>query len=55
MDFKQVETEFKHLKAQYDTGALTENAFKSKLEGLMIRDENGNWWMVGYETEHWRP
>jgi hypothetical protein len=53
MDFKQAETKFKQLKAQFDAGALTENAFKAKLEELMIRDESGDWWMIGYETERW--
>jgi hypothetical protein len=53
MDFKQAETKFKQLKAQFDAGALTENAFKAKLEELMIRDERGDWWMIGYETEQW--
>jgi hypothetical protein len=53
MDFKQAETKFKQLKAQFDSGTLTENAFKAKLEELMIRDERGDWWMIGYETERW--
>jgi hypothetical protein len=53
MDFKQAETKFKQLKAQFEAGALTENAFKAKLEELMIRDERGDWWMIGYETEQW--
>jgi len=53
MDFSQVETEFNRLKAQFDAGALTETEFKAQLEGLMIQDEEGNWWMVGYETGEW--
>lgn len=53
MDFTQAETKFKQLKAQFEAGALTENAFKAKLEELMIRDERGDWWMIGYETERW--
>ena len=53
MDFKQAETKFKQLKAQFDAGNLTENAFKAKLEEFMIRDERGDWWMIGYETERW--
>lgn len=53
MDFKQAEKKFKELKAQFESGALTENAFKAKLEELMVRDERGDWWMIGYETERW--
>ena len=53
MDFKQAEKKFKRLKEQFETGALTENAFKAKLEELMVQDEGGDWWMIGYETEQW--
>jgi hypothetical protein len=53
MDFKQAEKKFKRLKEQFETGALTENAFKAKLEELMVQDEGGDWWMIGYETEEW--
>jgi len=53
MDFKQAERKFKQLKDQFETGALSENAFKAKLEELMIKDERGDWWMIGYETERW--
>jgi len=53
MDFKQAEKKFKQLKAQFEAGSLSENAFKAKLEELMIQDELGDWWMIGYETELW--
>lgn len=53
MDFKQAEEKFKQLKGQFESGKLTENAFKARLEELMIRDESGTWWMIGYETENW--
>jgi hypothetical protein len=53
LDFKQVEDRFKELKAQFEVGKLTETEFKSQLEDLMIQDNNGNWWMIGYETELW--
>jgi hypothetical protein len=53
MDFKQAEKRFKQLKAKFEEGTLTENAFKAKLEELMIQDERGEWWMLGFETELW--
>ena len=53
MNFKQAEKKFRQFKAQFEAGALTENAFKAKLEKLMIQDERGDWWMIGYETELW--
>jgi hypothetical protein len=39
MDFARVEAEFGRLKAQFESGALTEEAFKAQLEELMIEDE----------------
>jgi len=53
MDFEQAENKFKQLKLEYETGKLTESEFKSRLEELMVEDESGTWWMIGYETENW--
>ena len=53
MDFKQAEERFKDLKSKFEAGSLSENDFKSQLEELMVQDEQGNWWMIGYETEQW--
>jgi hypothetical protein len=53
VDFKQAEIKFKQLKVQFETGKLTEAEFKTQLEGLMVQDESGSWWMIGYETELW--
>jgi hypothetical protein len=53
MDFQQAENRFKRLKAQFEAGTLSETEFRVQLEGLMIRDEQGSWWMIGYETGLW--
>jgi hypothetical protein len=53
MDFKQAEKRFKQLKAQFEARTLTETEFRAQLEELMIQDEQGSWWMIGYETELW--
>jgi hypothetical protein len=53
MDFQQAENRLKQLKTQFEAGTLTEADLKTKLENLMIRDEQGHWWMIGYETERW--
>jgi hypothetical protein len=53
MDYRQVEQEFRQLKTQYDAGRLTEADFKARLQGLMLQDEQGRWWMIGYETGQW--
>ena len=51
--FKQVENHFKQLESQFATGALSEADFKAELEKLMFQDEQGNWWVMGYETKQW--
>lgn len=53
MDFDQAQARFRELKALFAAGDLTETEFKAKLEELMVQDEGGNWWMIGYETERW--
>jgi oligopeptide transport system substrate-binding protein len=53
MDFSKVEAEFQRLKRQFEAGALTEAEFKAQLQNLMIQDEQGRWWMIGYETGQW--
>jgi hypothetical protein len=53
MNFNEAEEQFKKLKAQFDAGMLPEPKFKSELEELMIRDEQGRWWTIGYETGLW--
>ena len=53
MDFVQVESKYKELKGEYDAGAITEAEFKAQLEELMIEDEEGQWWIIGYETGQW--
>ncbi len=50
---EQLPAECYKLKAQYDAGALSEAEFKVQLEDLMMQDEQGRWWMIGYETGQW--
>ena len=53
MDFQQAENKFKQLRAQFKAGELIEAEFKALLEALMVQDEEGSWWMIGFETEMW--
>ena len=53
MKFNEAEERFRGLKARFAAGELTEAEFKAKLEELMVEDEGGSWWMLGYETERW--
>jgi hypothetical protein len=53
MDFFSFETKFQELKGQFEAGGLTEEEFKAQLQDLMIQDEKGQWWMIGYESGQW--
>lgn len=53
MDFASVEQEFVDLKARFESGSLTEADVKAQLEDLMIADEQGRWWIIGFETGEW--
>jgi hypothetical protein len=53
MDFAQVETKVTQLRQDLAAGQLTEEQFKARLREMMVEDEAGNWWMVGYETGEW--
>ena len=51
--FAQVEAEVSRLRQDLAAGRLTEEQFKARLRELMVEDEQGNWWMLGYETGQW--
>jgi len=51
--FSGVKEEFDRLKAQFDAHTLSEAQFKARLKELMVQDEQGRWWMIGYETGLW--
>src|SRR5512143_3788681 len=53
MDFEQAYAGFQQLKQQFDSGQLTEADFKTKLQDLMVQDDQGTWWMIGHETGQW--
>jgi hypothetical protein len=53
MNFAQVESEYRRLKAQVAAGQISEDEFKAKLQELMIQDEQGHWWVIGFETGQW--
>lgn len=53
MDFEQVEAEYRKLKAQYDAGQLSEDELRNRVTQLMVEDDQGRWWSIGYETGQW--
>ena len=53
MTFAEIEECYRALKKRYATGELTEADFKARLQDLMIEDEQGRWWIIGYQTGQW--
>lgn len=53
MDYAQIEEKFKSLKLKFLSGELDEAAFNAQLEELMVQDESGRWWMIGFDMGHW--
>jgi len=53
MNFAEVEREVAKLRQDLATGRLTDEQFKARLRELMVQDEHGDWWMVGYESGQW--
>jgi hypothetical protein len=53
VDFAQVEERVAKLRQSLAAGHMTEDQFKFQLREMMVEDEDGNWWMVGYETGQW--
>ncbi len=53
MNFAEVEREVAKLRQEVAAGRLTDEQFKARLRELMVQDEHGDWWMVGYESGQW--
>lgn len=51
--FGEVEQEFQQLQGKFRSKVITEEQFKSRLHDMMLQDEKGQWWMIGYETGQW--
>lgn len=52
-DFAAVERQAARLRKQFEAGELDESTLKARLKDLMIQDQSGRWWIVGYETGRW--
>jgi TolB protein len=53
MDFEQAQFEYRKLKASYDAGNLSEDALRNEVVKLLVEDDQGRWWSIGYETGQW--
>ncbi len=51
--FKETENKYIELKSSLDSGSITSEDLKVKLKQMMIRDDEGNYWMIGSNTGKW--
>ncbi|MCL4238478.1 MAG: transglycosylase domain-containing protein [Anaerolineae bacterium] len=51
--FEQVEQQVRALRERYQAGEITREALQDELRGLMILGEDGQWWMLGLESDRW--
>jgi len=51
--FKEIEKEFQKLKDEYSKGIIDKEEFRKELEKLMIKDQEGKYWMIGLQTGKW--
>ncbi len=51
--FKNVEKEFKQLRAEFKRKRLSEPDFKKKLRELRLQDQEGRFWTIGAQTGKW--
>ena len=52
-EFEALERSYLELRKSYQKGELEEGDFLSRLEEMVIEDENGNYWMLGVESGEW--
>ena len=51
--YSQVEQEVASLRQKLAAGQMDVDQVKNRLKELMVQDEAGHWWTVGYETWQW--
>ncbi|HEX9987418.1 MAG TPA: zinc ribbon domain-containing protein [Chloroflexia bacterium] len=51
--FKSAEDEYFRLKGQLTTGRLNSEDFKVAIQGLMVKDAQGRYWMLNEESGDW--
>jgi len=53
ISFKSVEEKFNGLKAKFQAGGISRQAFIDEMKKLRLKDESGRFWMIGAQTGKW--
>lgn len=51
--FKDVENQYKDLKARLEAGEISAEEMKRELKKMMVLDDKGVYWMIGSKTGQW--
>jgi membrane peptidoglycan carboxypeptidase len=51
--YEQVERKVRTLRQRYQSGHITRDQLQNELRNLMILDDEGQWWMLGLESDRW--
>ncbi len=53
MTFKEAEEKFKKYRKLFEDGLISYDDFKSRVKELVVRDRQGNVWMMGLKSGKW--
>lgn len=53
MNFQDAEKTYKDLKAQHESGKLSDSTFEAEVGKLRLQDAQGRWWQIGVQTGEW--
>ena len=53
MNFQDAEKAYKDLKAQHDSGKLSDSTFEAEVGKLRMQDAQNRWWQIGVQTGEW--
>jgi hypothetical protein len=53
LTFKSVEEKFNDLKAEFQDGRISRQAFIDEMKKLRLKDETGRFWMIGAQSGKW--
>jgi hypothetical protein len=51
--FKEAEAKYREIKLQLDRNEINADEMKKMLKDIMVKDEGGNYWMIGGKTGKW--
>lgn len=53
MDFQEADRGYERLRAEYEDGTLSAEAFDDELRRMMVQDAQGRWWAKARESGQW--